>query len=107
VIQQSRSAPVRLPPVEIDGVRYEQVMNGLRIGMPERCGYLSATDVKSGERLWVIRVYEVKYDEKLERDVQDVYFTSMQALPGGKLGIENESGQKFVVDPKDRSVNPA
>ena len=72
--------------------------------MPERCGYLSATDVESGERLWVIRVYEVKYDERVERDVQDVYF--MQALPGGKPGIEDEPGQKFVVDLKDKSVDP-
>jgi hypothetical protein len=106
VIQQSRSAPARLPPVEIDGVRYEQVMNGLRIGMPARCGYLSATNVKSGERLWVIRVYEVTYDEQLERDVQDVYFTRMHAMPGGKLEIENEAGDKFVVDLAGRSAQP-
>ncbi len=107
MIQQSRTAPPRIPPVELDGVRYEQVMNGLRIGLPDRCGYLSATDVKSGQRLWVLRVYELKYDAALERDVQDVYFTGMHAVAGGKLEIENEKRQKFVVDVKSKSVTPA
>src|SRR3546814_343196 len=105
MMQISRPPPPRIAPVRLDGIRYEQVMNALSLGQDQLTGYLAAYDDRSGERLWVLKVYDVKHDLALEQDVQEVYFTRMEAVPGkARLLIENEARRRFVVDLADRSV---
>lgn len=99
MIHASRTAPPRLPPIDIDGIRYEQILNG---------GYLGATDLATGTRLWTLGVYEVIIDPRIESDVQEVYFVRMERVPGkAALLIENERGERFSVDLAGRSVRPA
>ncbi len=108
MIQMSRSIPPQVPAIVHQGVRYEQVMNGIRQGLPHRNGYLSATDVASGQRLWTAQVYEVQYDAALEKDVQDVYFKQMALTPDQQqLSIENEAGKRFLVNLSSHAVTPA
>ena len=99
-------APV-VEPIVSDGVRYEQVKNGLLAGFDQMGGYLSAFDENSGEQLWTLKVYDNKRDPEREGDVQDVFFKSMALQEDGTLLIENERGARFIVDPAQQSVMPA
>ena len=103
----SRIPAPQVVPIEIDGVRYEQVRNGLLAGYDQMGGWLAATDVANGQQLWVLKVYDNRRDPTLEGDVQDVFFRSMTRQPDGRLLIENERRARFVVDPAARSVAPA
>ena len=105
-IQASRGPPPRVPPVVHNGVRYEQVMNPAAFGHDQVSGYLAAFDDKSGARLWVAKVYDVAYVDYLEGDVQDVFFTKLELVPGkNQLLIENDEGEKFIFDLKLQSVS--
>lgn len=104
----SRPPPPQVPAVEHQGVRYEQETQGRHHGLDRDTGYLLATDPASGERLWTVKVYETGNVEHLEADVQWVYFKQMSLIEGrDALLIENENGQRFIVDLQQRSVSPA
>lgn len=108
MIHASRAAPPRLPPVEIDGVRYEQVLNGRKLGLPRNGGYLAAVEVATGGRRWVLSIYDVPIDPQIESDVQEVYFSRMERVAGrAALLIENERGERFIVDLAGPEVQPA
>jgi len=102
----SRIPAPTVAPVEIDGVRFEQVGNGLVAGFDQMGGYLAARDATSNTELWTLKVYDNKRDPAREGDVQDVFFESMTVQDGGTLLIENERGKRFVVDPKARTSTP-
>ena len=101
-----RRAPPKVPGVTLEGIRYEQAVlaRGEADG-GQRTGYLAAYRGASDERLWRLRVYELKMDAHLEGDVQDVYFKSMVATPDGHgLLIENERGDRFAVNVRTQAV---
>jgi hypothetical protein len=100
----SRIPAPNVPPVTIDGVRYEQVKNGLLAGFDQMGGYLAA--YSGDQQLWTLKVYDNKRDPVREGDVQDIFFRSMTAQPDGTLLIENERRARFVVDPKARTSTP-
>jgi hypothetical protein len=103
----SRIPAPTVEPVRNQGVRYEQVKNGLLAGFDQMGGYLAAYDDTSGRELWTLKVYDNKRNPEREGDVQDVFFKSMILLDDGSLMIENERGARFKVDPATRSVTPA
>jgi hypothetical protein len=103
----SRIPPPKVAPVHADGVRYEQVGNGLTAGLDQMGGYLAAYDEADGKQLWTLKVYDNVRNPHREGDVQDVFFKSMSLQPDGTLLIENERGARFVVDPKARTSVPA
>jgi hypothetical protein len=91
-----RPAPKDVPPVMAGGIRYTAPAR-------DGGGYVEARDVRSGKLLWELRVYEIKIDQNLERDVQDIFITSLK-VADGKLQVVNEKGDKFVVDLSKRKV---
>jgi hypothetical protein len=94
----SRPSAPEVPPIEHQGVRYEQDRHDDRAG-DQAGGYLAATDIKSGKRLWRIKVYQVGDQRPAGVPVQARYFRSMQLAPGGAaLIIENEAGGVYHVD---------
>lgn len=102
----SRIPPPSVAPL-IDGkMRYEQIPNGLLAGLGQMGGLLAVIDRESGERR-VIRVYENQREHGKEGDVQDAFFTSMKLQSDGRLLIENENGDVFVVDPDKGTSLPA
>lgn len=104
----SRRPPPKVDPIEHQGVRYEQETQGLRHGLARTTGYLVAVDPASGERLWTLQVYETGSIEQLEQDVQWIFFRSMSLIEGqDALLIENEVGQRFIVDLQQRTVSAA
>lgn len=102
----SRPPAPEVAPVEHQGVRYSQVVNGQARGLDQSTGYLVATDLETDKDLWTLKVYEVTTDPNLEQDVQRIYFKSMVLEPDGKsLLIEREFSGKFRVDLEKRSVS--
>lgn len=66
-------------------------------------GFVVAKDSRSRKELWRVRIYTVAINPLLERDVQDVFITSL-AFEKGRLLITNESGEKYSLDPVTRQV---
>ena len=94
-VSAKRIAPSPVAPVVAEGVRYS--------APPDAMGFVVATDVSTSRELWRVRIYEVRVDPKLERDVQDVFITSLE-FKEGTLMNTNERGQKFALDLKTRKV---
>ena len=98
-----RSAPAEVKPVVYQGIRYTAPhwvnANGQRIAG----GYVEAFDVKTNKKRWRLRVYEIRYDPQLEKDVQDVFITSL-AIEKEMLVVVNQRGERYDVDLKSRKV---
>lgn len=98
-----RSAPNEVPPVTYPGIKYSAPHWGAFNGRKLNGEYIQARSAKTDELLWELRIYEVKYDPKLESDVQDIFITSLK-LVEGYLEVANEARDKFVVDLSKRKV---
>ncbi len=103
-----RAAPDPVPPVVVDGVRYEVIHYGLRHGLDQNGGYIVARNVETGEKLCDIKVYEVVHDPKgKEPDSQDVFITSMKKVwfrP--RLKVRDEFDRAWTVHLDTRTVTP-
>jgi hypothetical protein len=98
------SSPV-VAPVELDGVRYEQDSESYRHGGDQPGGYLVAVDPKTGERLWMLKIYRVADHRAAGVGVMGRYFRSLAVVPGAnELEIVNEAGGVYRVDVAGRSV---
>ena len=99
----SRPAPPEVGPVIHNGVRYEQDMQSSRYGGTQIGGYLVAVDPATGERLWMLKVYDVPVQASAPFQ-PGRYFRSMRLSEAGEqLEIESEAGGKYVVDLGRRS----
>ncbi len=92
-----RSAPKPVPPVVANSVEYS--------APHEHMGFVVATDTVRRQELWRVRIYSVVLEPGLERDVQDVFITSL-ALEPGALVITNEKGDSYLLDLATRKVTP-
>ncbi|GAB4267901.1 MAG: hypothetical protein Kow0065_18420 [Methylomicrobium sp.] len=108
-MEKKRSGPKPVKPVEHDGVRYEAVHWGKARGLEQNGGYLAAFDQKSGEELWLLKVYDVNYDSDIEDDKQDVFITGLRFgwFNKSRLIIKNERNETFNVDLATRRVEKA
>lgn len=103
-----RAAPKEVEPVVDHGVKYlaPHVAPGYikAHGYPTcPVGCIEAWSEKSGKLLWHVQVYEINYDEKLEKDVQDDFINALQ-IKDGNLYVQTEHGDKFVVNIKTHKV---
>jgi hypothetical protein len=98
-----RVGPAPVEPVRIGALRVEAVHWGSELGVAENGGWLRAVDAASGEPAWTLQVYKTEYNPDKERDVQDVFITSLSAGPQG-LEVTDELERRFLVDPDRRSV---
>jgi hypothetical protein len=102
-----RVAPPAVAPLVINGVRIEVVNQSRKRGMPQNGGYLEAFDIVSGRSLWLLQVYKIDYDAKMEEDVQDRFIEKLELKPDGKtLLVTDESANRFDVDLDTRMVSP-
>ena len=90
-----RAAPTDVAPVVIKGVEYSAPHDAM--------GFVVAKGISSGKELWRARIYEVRVNAELERDVQDVFITSL-VVKDDTLLITNERGEKFSLDLHTRKV---
>jgi len=94
----SRPSSPQVPPVEHQGVRYEQDRHDDSAG-DQPGGYLAAIDVKTGERLWRLKVYNIARSGPPGTPALALYFRTMKlSADGAALDIENEAGGVYRVD---------
>ena len=104
-ISASRAAPPVVPFVTFEGIKYRQVLDATEFGKDQRTGYLAAYPEDGDKPLWLLQVYQTTKVGHLEQDVQDVFFKSMKLdAEHRQLLIENELGNKFLVDIDNRTV---
>ncbi len=102
----SRRAPRRVEPIVLAGVRYEQVIGKLLPEQDESGRYLAAYDVATDKLLWGVKVFDTPQIADLERDVQAVFFASMQLdADAHALLIANERGRHFAVNLATHAVS--
>jgi hypothetical protein len=108
-MEKKRKGPEPVKPVSHNGVRYEAVHWGKARGLEQNGGYVAAYDDNSGQELWLLKVYDVPYDDDMEDDKQDVFITDMRLgwFRKQRLSVKNERNQKYYVDLTDKSVSPA
>ena len=64
-----------------------------------------ASDARTGEQLWMLKVYDTNYDEDTETDVQEVFFIDMTLSDDRQhLIIENELDHVFSVNIETQTV---
>ena len=66
-------------------------------------GFVVATDIAGHKELWRERIYTVRINPLMERDVQDVFITSL-VIKRGALIIANERGDRYTLDLATRHV---
>ena len=94
-----RRAPKPVQAVEINKVRYEIAGRLKTRAFGQDGGVITAVDTATGAELWTIAVYKTLYDANEERDVQEVYITSI--VPSGdqqSLIIENEAHKSYKLN---------
>ncbi len=101
--EADRAAPKEVEPVIYDGIKYIAPHWGVFEGKEQNGGYIEAYDIKTGKKLWELKVYEIKYESFLEPDVQDVFITSLK-IEDGKLIVVNEKGDEYEVDLEKKRV---
>ncbi len=86
----SRTAPRRVAPIVVGGVRYESDWGSI--------GNFRAVDEKSGKELWALRLYEIAYVPGLETDVQNVFAIEMKKESDTTLLVRDERRRVYRVD---------
>jgi hypothetical protein len=90
-----RTVPRAVEPVTVQGVTYSAPANAM--------GFVVAFEASSRRELWRQRIYRIHVNPSLERDVQDVFITSL-TLRGGSLVIANEHGERYALDLSTRKI---
>jgi len=92
-----RKAAKAVEPVFFKGVEYR--------APALKMGYIEAWDFKTKAKLREIQVYRVKMESGLEKDVQDVFISSLSLdQVGNCLLVKNEREEKYRVDLESREV---
>lgn len=100
-ISPKRKAPSEVKSIVYKGIEYSAPT--FKKGFDSTMGMVFATEKATGKELWNKKVYEVKIDENLERDVQTVYIKSMKRK-GNFLIIENEREKTYKLNLKTQEV---
>lgn len=98
-LSSSRKAPPMVPPIERDGVRYEQDVERQRRDDASRGGSLLAIDAATGHKLWEARLYDNPYVPKVPPGNPVIWFTRMAFVDrADAVEIETVGGNRYQVD---------
>ena len=96
---KKRRAPPEVPPVVVNGMRYEAPLLGQPYGYAQDGGIVVARRADTGALDWTRRVYDVVRDAAMEGDKQDVFIERMTLSPDRRrLLIFNEHGHIFELN---------
>ena len=89
--------------------RERELLEGLKndepLKTPQNGGVVEARDPKTKKLLWQVQVYKTEYDEGLEKDVQDVFITSLTLDKVHNLLImSDEKSRVFVLNLSTKKV---
>lgn len=99
-----RVGPPEVEPITIKNIRYEALHWARERGLKQNGGYIVAYDKDTNKELWILKVYTIEYDPKLERDNQDIFISKMD-IQNGKLIVENEAHKKYSVNLDTKEVD--
>lgn len=98
-----RIGPDPVEPVELHGMRILVPHYGHEIGVEQNGGYIEAVDALTNTHLWYLMIYQTKYLQGKERDVQDVFIVQM-GVRDGLLRVKEEFGRVYEVDVAQKTV---
>ena len=99
-----RRAPSAKPVVHM-GVRYEQLRRPQEQGFKQGGGVIAAIDESTKKQLWVVQLFETKFDPEEERDAQEVYVSQLSIDTKGKALIAvDERKRRWRIQLDDHSV---
>lgn len=104
-VSAKRASPVPVGPVTTAGVRYEAPHWSFENACKTNGGCIEARDAGSNQLLWYVQVYKVRYIPLMEKDVQDVFITTI-SIEGHDLVVVDEKGRKHNIDLRTRKVRP-
>jgi hypothetical protein len=105
-MEKERAEIPEPPGVTTSGVRYEAVPWGKARGLRQNGGYIAALDAQSGAELWLLKVYDVHYDNDMEDDKQDCFIARLSLLGEDRLEVVDERGKSYTVNLARREVAP-
>ena len=99
-----RAAPKFVAPIFHDNICYE-IQDDEVDRFQQSGGVLSAVNTLTGQECWAVKVYEMIYDPSYEKDVQEVYISSLEldAEPG-LLRVGDERRRWYRVRMQDGAV---
>ena len=103
-VEAKRALPKKVEPVVHDGIRYSAPIFSESSSQKQLSGYIQAWDTRVNKKLWELKVYDIKYDPGLEKDVQEIYITSLTFDSAGNLIVANEAGEEYKVEPATKKV---
>jgi hypothetical protein len=107
-LMAKRVGPPSVPPVTLEGVRYEALHWGRERGLGQNGGFVRAVDPDGGRELWTAQVYRIDYQPGMETDVQDRFIRALAPTADGRaLLVTDERGGRFVLDLASREARPA
>ena len=92
-----RAAPVEVAPVVYEHVKYSAPHFSESNNHKQLSGYIEAWNTTTNKKLWELKIYDITYDPGFEKDVQEVYITSLK-IEFGKLIVTNEAGEIYQVE---------
>lgn len=99
-----RVGPENIASLEFNNYVVKVVHWGKERGLKQNGGYISIHDIKSGDEIKLIEVYQVEYLPDLEEDIQDVFIESL-TIKGSMLLIKDERNRSFMVDIDNNTVH--
>jgi hypothetical protein len=84
----------RMPPKNVKPLVYKGIVF---IAPRQKMCYVEARDFKTNKKVWEKKVYGIIYDPFLEKDVQDVFITSL-GIEGNKLVVTDERGKIYRME---------
>lgn len=99
-----RGAPKFVAPIFHDNICYE-IQDDEVERFHQSGGILSAVNTLTGEECWAVKVYEMSYDPSYEKDVQEVYISSLELdVEQGLLRVGDERRRWYLVCIQDGAV---
>jgi hypothetical protein len=96
-VSVKRRAPAPVPPLAFDGIQYSVPhFMSQAAGMSHPGGYLEATRIPDGRRLWLRELFRYAARPELEQDVQAVFITGLRR-EGATLVVTDERGARYVL----------
>jgi hypothetical protein len=102
-----RVGPPSVPPVTLQGVRYEALHWGRERNLGQNGGFVRAVDPATGRELWTAQIYRIDYQPGMETDVQDRFIRTLAPTAEGRaLLVTDERGLRFLLDLASREARP-
>jgi hypothetical protein len=90
--------------ISLAGIRYEAMPWGKARGLGQNGGFVVAIDEATNEELWLLKVYDVPYDQEMEEDVQDVFISALELESGNLLHVTDEHDNHYLVNMETRTA---